>query len=54
MTDTEEVELRSLVAKESPMEAKTLSKENLGLFGLGMMAAWYLFPEDLPENVQAA
>lgn len=42
----EELELRSLVGREFPTEAATLDQERLGLFGLGMMGAWYLFNEE--------
>jgi len=43
---SEEQELRALIGREYPKEAATLDQERLGLLGLGMMGAWYLFQEE--------
>jgi hypothetical protein len=42
----EEQELRALIGREYPKEAVALDQERLGLLGLGMMGAWYLFREE--------
>ena len=50
MTAADETEFRDLIAKEFPADAQTLPLEGLVQVGLGMMAVWYLFPEDYPET----
>jgi hypothetical protein len=54
LTPPEENELRALIAYEYPKDAYSFGPENLGLLGLGIMAVWYLFPEDFPEHATAA
>lgn len=47
----EELELRGLIGREYPDKAQSLDQELLGLLGLGMMGAWYLFREEPLANV---
>lgn len=54
LSEAEGRELRALIGREYPAEAQSLPLERLVLLGLGMMAAWHLFPEQFPDSVEHA
>ncbi len=52
LTAVQEREMRQLIAKEFPDEARSLERDMLVRLGLGMMAAWHLFPEQFKDEVE--